>query len=87
MGIGLDPDTSITLVCAVAVALMFGLIAAALHGSAAGRHYQRRLNLVYDRARGNSSPKPPPPYNRFRGSKAPPNSIASPATGCRVARC
>ena len=57
MGIGLDPDTSITLVCAVAVALMFGLIAAALHGSAAGRHYQRRLNLVYDRARGNSSPE------------------------------
>jgi tight adherence protein B len=57
MGIGLDPDTSIALVCAVSVALMFGLIAAALGGSAAGRHYQRRLNLVYDRARGNSSPE------------------------------
>jgi tight adherence protein B len=55
MGIGLDPDTSIALICAVTVALMFGLVALALHGSAAGRHYQRRLNLVYDRARGNSS--------------------------------
>jgi tight adherence protein B len=55
MGIGLDPDTSIALICAVAVALMFGLVALALRGSAAGRHYQRRLNLVYDRARGNSS--------------------------------
>jgi tight adherence protein B len=55
MGIGLDPDTSIVLTCAVAVALMFGLIALALNGGAAGRHYQRRLNLVYDRARGNPS--------------------------------
>jgi tight adherence protein B len=55
MGIGLDPDTSIALVCAVAVALMFALVVVALHGSAAGRHYKRRLNLVYDRAQGNSS--------------------------------
>jgi tight adherence protein B len=55
MGIGLDPDTSIALICALAVASMFGLIASALYGSAAGRHYQRRLNLVYDRARGTSS--------------------------------
>jgi tight adherence protein B len=55
MGIGLDPDTSIALICAVAVALMFGLVTLAVHGGAGGRHYQRRLNLVYDRARGNSS--------------------------------
>jgi tight adherence protein B len=55
MGIGLDPDTSIAVICAIAVALAFGLVALALNGSAAGRHYKRRLSSVYDRAQGKPS--------------------------------
>ncbi len=55
MGIGLDPDTSIAVICAVAVGLAFGLVALALQGSTAGRRYRRRLNLVYDRAQGTPS--------------------------------
>src|SRR5215468_6306337 len=52
MGIGLDPDTSIAVICAIAVGLAFGLMALALNGTAAGRRYRRRLNSVYDQAPG-----------------------------------
>ena len=52
MGIGLDPDTSIAVICAIAVALAFGLLALALNGTATGRRYKRRLSSVYDRAQG-----------------------------------
>jgi tight adherence protein B len=55
MGIGLDPDTSIALVCAIAVGLAFGLIVLALGGGAAERRYKRRLSSVYNRAQGSSS--------------------------------
>jgi tight adherence protein B len=53
MGISLDPDTSIVLICAVAVGLAFGLVVLALNGTAAGRRYKRRLNSVYERGQGN----------------------------------
>jgi tight adherence protein B len=52
MGIGLDPDTSIAVICAIAVALAFGLAALALQGTSGGRRYKRRLNSVYHRAQG-----------------------------------
>ena len=55
MGINLDPDTSISVICAIAVGLAFGLMALALNGTAAGRRYKRRLNSVYDRAQGVAS--------------------------------
>jgi tight adherence protein B len=55
MGIGLDPDTSIAAVCAIAVGLAFGLVALALNGTPLGRRYKRRLNSVYDRAHGTPS--------------------------------
>ena len=54
MGVGLDPDTLIAVICAVSVALAFGLVMLALESSAE-RRYRRRLNSVYDRAQGNSS--------------------------------
>jgi len=54
MGVGLDPDTSIAVICAVGVALAFGLVMLAFE-SGTERRYRRRLNSVYDRARGNSS--------------------------------
>ena len=54
MGVGLDPDTSIAVICAVGVALAFGLVMLALESSTE-RRYRRRLNSVYDRAQGNSS--------------------------------
>jgi tight adherence protein B len=57
MGIGLDPDTSVAAICAIGVALVFGLVTLALGGGSAERQYKRRLNLVYHRAQGNSSPE------------------------------
>jgi tight adherence protein B len=52
MGLGLDPVTSVAAICAIAVALMFGLVAAALRGSAGSRRFNRRLNSMRDRAQG-----------------------------------
>jgi tight adherence protein B len=52
MGLGLDPDTSIAIVCAICVAATFGLVALALNGGGIGRRYRRRLNSMQDRARG-----------------------------------
>jgi tight adherence protein B len=52
MGLGLDPVTSITVICAIAAALIFGLIALALSQSAAGRRFNRRLTTMRDRAQG-----------------------------------
>jgi tight adherence protein B len=54
MGVGLDPETLIAMICAVSVALAFGLVMLAFESSTE-RRYRRRLNSVYDRARGNSS--------------------------------
>src|SRR5215469_4769156 len=54
MGVGLDPDTLIAMICAASVALAFGLVMLAFESSTE-RRYRRRLNSVYDRARGNSS--------------------------------
>ena len=58
MGLGLDPETSIALVCAVSVALTFVLVVLALNGTAASRRYNRRLNSVQDRAQGVPSADP-----------------------------
>jgi len=52
MGLGLDPATSITVICAIGVALTFGLIVLALSGSAADRRFNRRVNTMRDRAQG-----------------------------------
>ena len=52
MGLGLDPITSITIVCAIGAALTYGLIAFALSESAAGRRFNRRLTVMRDRAQG-----------------------------------
>ena len=52
MGIGFDPATSIAAICAIGVALTFGLIALALTDSAAGRRFNRRLSSMRDRAQG-----------------------------------
>jgi tight adherence protein B len=52
MGIGLDPATSIAVVCAIGVALTFGLIALALSDRADGRRFNRRLSSMRDRAQG-----------------------------------
>jgi tight adherence protein B len=52
MGLGLDPATSIAAVCAIGVALTFGLIALALSDSADGRRFNRRLSSMRDRAQG-----------------------------------
>jgi tight adherence protein B len=54
MGVGLDPNTLIAVICAVGVALAFWLVMLALESSTE-RRYRRRLNSVYDRAQGNSS--------------------------------
>jgi tight adherence protein B len=58
MDVGLDPETSIALVCAVCVALTFVLVVLALNGTAASRRYNRRLNSVQDRAQGVASADP-----------------------------
>ncbi len=52
MGLGLDPATSIAIICAIGVALTFGLIAFALGDSASGRRFNRRINSMRDRAQG-----------------------------------
>jgi tight adherence protein B len=52
MGLGLDPVTSITIICAIGAALTFGLIALALRESAEGRRFNRRLTTMRDRAQG-----------------------------------
>jgi tight adherence protein B len=52
MGLGLDPATTIAVICAIGVALTFGLVALALSNSAAGRRFDRRLNSMRDRAQG-----------------------------------
>jgi tight adherence protein B len=52
MGLGLDPVTSIAVICAIGVALTFGLVALALGDSAASRRFDRRINTMRDRAQG-----------------------------------
>jgi tight adherence protein B len=52
MGLGLDPAASIAVICAIGVALTFGIIALAVTGSAASRHFDRRLNTMRERAQG-----------------------------------
>jgi tight adherence protein B len=52
MGLGLDPVTSITIICAIGAALTYGLIALALSESAAGRRFNRRVDAMRDRAQG-----------------------------------
>ena len=52
MGLGLDPITSIAVICAIGVALTFGLVALALSDSAASRRFDRRINTMRDRAQG-----------------------------------
>jgi len=52
MGLGLDPVTSIAVICAIGVALTFGLVALGLSDSAATRRFDRRVNLMRDRAQG-----------------------------------
>jgi tight adherence protein B len=52
MGLGLDPLTTIAVICAIGVALTFGLVAWAVSDSAAGRRFDRRVNAMRDRAQG-----------------------------------
>jgi tight adherence protein B len=52
MGLGLDPATSIAVICAIGAALIFGVIALAVSDSAASRQFDRRLNTMRDRAQG-----------------------------------
>src|SRR6516165_264197 len=52
MGLGLDPVTTIAVICAIGVALTFGLVAVALSESAASRRFDRRVNTMRDRAQG-----------------------------------
>src|SRR6201982_451916 len=52
MGLGFDPVTSIAVICAIGVALTFGLVALGLSDSAAGRRFARRVNSMRDRAQG-----------------------------------
>src|SRR6516164_3905768 len=52
MGLGLDPVTSITIICAIGAALTYGLIALALSESAGSRRFNRRLTSMRDRAQG-----------------------------------
>jgi tight adherence protein B len=52
MGLGLDPVTSIAVVCAIGVGLAFGLVALALSDNAASRRFDRRINTMRDRAQG-----------------------------------
>ena len=52
MGISLDFETSVTVVSAIGVAVMFCLVAFALSGGANSRRFKRRLNSVRDRAQG-----------------------------------
>jgi len=52
MGLGLDPVTSIAVICAIGVALTFGIVALALSDSAASRRFNRRVDVMRDRAQG-----------------------------------
>ena len=52
MGLGLDSVTSIAVICAIGVALTFGLVALALSDNASRRRFNRRLNTMRDRAQG-----------------------------------
>jgi tight adherence protein B len=52
MGLGLDPGTSIAVICAIGVALTFGIVALAVSDSAASRRFNRRVDLMRDRAQG-----------------------------------
>ena len=52
MGLGLDPVTSVAVICAIGVALTFGLVAWGFSDSAATRRFDRRVNLMRDRAQG-----------------------------------
>ena len=52
MGLGLDAVTTIAVICAIGVALTFGLMAAALSDSATSRRFDRRVNAMRDRAQG-----------------------------------
>jgi tight adherence protein B len=58
MGLGIDTDTSIAIVCAICVALMFVLVVLGLNGGAANRRFRRRLNSMRDRAQGVPSADP-----------------------------
>jgi tight adherence protein B len=52
VGFGLDPETSIAVVCAIGVALTFGVVAIAMSDSASSRRFNRRINSMRDRAQG-----------------------------------
>jgi len=52
MGLGLDPVTSIAVICAIGVALTFGIVALAVSDSAASRRFNRRVDVMRDRAQG-----------------------------------
>ena len=52
LGLGLDPLTTITIICAVGAALTYGLIAFAVSESAAARRFDRRITAMRDRAEG-----------------------------------
>jgi tight adherence protein B len=52
MGLGLDPATTIAVICAIGVALTFGVIAVAVSDSAASRQFDRRVDTMRDRAQG-----------------------------------
>ena len=52
MGLGLDPVTSIAVICAIGVALTFGIVALAVSDSAASRRFNRRVDIMRDRAQG-----------------------------------
>ena len=52
MGLGLDPVTTIAVICAIGVALTFGVIALAMSDNAASRRFDRRVNTMRDRAQG-----------------------------------
>src|SRR5262249_2484547 len=52
MGLGLDPVTSIAVICAIGVALTFGIVALAVSDSASSRRFNRRVDVMRDRAQG-----------------------------------
>src|SRR5262249_613775 len=66
MGLGLDPVTAITIVCAIGAALSYGLIAFALSESAASRRFNRRLTTMRDRAQGILPTEEVPPRSLSR---------------------
>src|SRR5262249_37508105 len=52
MGLGLDPVTSIAVICAIGVALTFGIVALALSDSAASRRLTSCGGVLRHRAQG-----------------------------------